>query len=292
MPGESLISSLVDTQLMLTIAQASATFVAIMAGFFTTKIISISSDKKRIENKIAEGNITRQDKEIKIRDYKEIINYIEQRRAERSIDNSINDLLDEPSLEAYILEQLKQKFTTKYELEPNEYEIKILDNKYDEIRNKIRKEMDERAEILRTTRNVWTSATRIYGLNNLSDSAYNRESEELSETYKKIQLEINEIAVIDNLRRHYEAEKNAISYPLTTWAFVSQIIFVFTGIIIPFNYNWCAPIMHSWFDTNEFGLIMFYIVLSSAFCYMGSELFHSLYTEKFNKFLAFITRKV
>lgn len=56
--------------------------------------------------------------------------------------------------------------------------------------------MDERAKIFRKTGNVWTSATRIYGLNNLSDSAYNRESEELSEMYKKIQLEINEIGKI------------------------------------------------------------------------------------------------
>ena len=43
---------MVDTQLMLTIAQASATFVA-------TKIILISSDKKRIESKIAEDDIKR-----------------------------------------------------------------------------------------------------------------------------------------------------------------------------------------------------------------------------------------
>lgn len=76
MPRESFISSLVDTQLMLTIAQASATFVAIMAGFFTTKIISISSDKKRIESRIVEGNIIRQGREIKIRDYRETVDYV------------------------------------------------------------------------------------------------------------------------------------------------------------------------------------------------------------------------
>ena len=87
MPDENMISSMADTQLMLTIAQASATFVAIMAGFFTTKVISISSDRKRIENKITEDNIIRQGKEVKIRGYKEII-----------------------SNEAYSLEQLKQKF--------------------------------------------------------------------------------------------------------------------------------------------------------------------------------------
>src|ERR671930_709499 len=145
MPDENMISSMVDTQLMLTIAQASATFVAIMAGFFTTKIISISSDKKRIESKIAEDDIKRQGKEMKIMDYKEIIGNIERRKAERSVDSFVNDLLDEPLLNIYTLEQLKHKYAEKYMFEPNEYEIKILDKEYGRITKKIQKEMEDRA---------------------------------------------------------------------------------------------------------------------------------------------------
>lgn len=292
MPDENMISSMVDTQLMLTIAQASATFVAIMAGFFTTKVISISSDRKRIENKITEDNIIRQGKEVKIRGYKEIISNIEQRQAERSVDSFVNDLLDEPALDIYTLEQLKHKYAEKYMFEPNEYEIKILDKEYDKITKKIKKEMEDRAVHFKITGNIRTSATRSYLVRNIMDPQTEvRETEELSEMYKKMQLEQNEITVFDNLKHHYEAEKDAISYPLTNLAFVSQLIFVVTGIVIPFNYNWWVPIIHPWFDTNEFGLIMFYIGLSSAFCYIGLELLHSLHTERFNKFLAIITRK-
>jgi hypothetical protein len=291
MPDENMISSMVDTQLMLTIAQASATFVAIMAGFFTTKIISISSDKKRIESKIAEDDIKRQGKEMKIMDYKEIIGNIERRKAERSVDSFVNDLLDEPLLNIYTLEQLKHKYAEKYMFEPNEYEIKILDKEYGRITKKIQKEMEDRAVHFKITGNIRTSATRSYLVRNIMDpETENRENEELDEMYKKIQLEENEIAILDNLKHHYEAEKDAISYPLTNLAFISQLIFVVTGIVIPFNYNWWAPSLHSWFDTNEFGLIMFYIGLSSAFCYLGLELLHSLHTEKFNRFIAFITR--
>ena len=292
MPDENMISSMVDTQLMLTIAQASATFVAIMAGFFTTKVISISSDRKRIENKITEDNIIRQGKEVKIRGYKEIISNIEQRQAERSVDSFVNDLLDEPALDIYTLEQLKHKYAEKYMFEPNEYEIKILDKEYDKITKKIKKEMEDRAVHFKITGNIRTSATRSYLVRNIMDPQTEvRETEELSEMYKKMQLEQNEITVFDNLKHHYEAEKDAISYPLTNLAFVSQLIFVVTGIVIPFNYNWWVPIIHPWFDTTEFGLIMFYIGLSSAFCYIGLELLHSLHTERFNKFLAIITRK-
>lgn len=44
------------------------------------------------------------------------------------------------------LEQLKRKFTGRYG-EPNEYEIKVLDDKYYEISNKIQKEIEERERL-------------------------------------------------------------------------------------------------------------------------------------------------
>ena len=39
-----------DVSLLLTISQASATFVAILAGFYTTKVLSISNEKKRLHS--------------------------------------------------------------------------------------------------------------------------------------------------------------------------------------------------------------------------------------------------
>ncbi|MDQ6667836.1 MAG: hypothetical protein M3Y53_06370 [Thermoproteota archaeon] len=47
-------ASLVDVPLMLSISSATATFVTILAGFYTTKIISISNEKRRICMKIKE----------------------------------------------------------------------------------------------------------------------------------------------------------------------------------------------------------------------------------------------
>lgn len=43
-----------DTQLMYTIAQVSAAFVAIIVGFYTSRILSLSSERQRIQNKISE----------------------------------------------------------------------------------------------------------------------------------------------------------------------------------------------------------------------------------------------
>ena len=43
-----------NSELMFALAETSAIFVAILAGFYTTKIISIGSDKKRLESRIHE----------------------------------------------------------------------------------------------------------------------------------------------------------------------------------------------------------------------------------------------
>ena len=44
----------INTDLMTTIAQISATFIAITAGFYTTKIVSIINDKSRIKGRTKE----------------------------------------------------------------------------------------------------------------------------------------------------------------------------------------------------------------------------------------------
>jgi hypothetical protein len=48
------LSSVLDIPLIHTLAQASATFIAILAGFYTTKVLSIASDKNRLAAKIKE----------------------------------------------------------------------------------------------------------------------------------------------------------------------------------------------------------------------------------------------
>lgn len=44
--------SLANGQLMSTLAEAAATFVAIVAGFYTTKIFTLKTDKNRVEYKL------------------------------------------------------------------------------------------------------------------------------------------------------------------------------------------------------------------------------------------------
>jgi hypothetical protein len=48
------LSPYIDIALMTTIAQSAATFIAITAGFFTTKIISLSTERSRLIRRLAE----------------------------------------------------------------------------------------------------------------------------------------------------------------------------------------------------------------------------------------------
>jgi uncharacterized metal-binding protein len=48
------LSFVLDIPLTHTLAQASATFIAIVAGFYIAKILSIASDKNRVAAKIKE----------------------------------------------------------------------------------------------------------------------------------------------------------------------------------------------------------------------------------------------
>ena len=68
------LSFVLDIPLMHAIAQVSATFIAIIAGFYTSKILSIASDKNRLTAKIKEiqnevkwrkNNALEKDKKVK-----------------------------------------------------------------------------------------------------------------------------------------------------------------------------------------------------------------------------------
>jgi hypothetical protein len=62
---------------MHTIAQASSTFIPILAGFYTARVLSISSDKERIIRRISEVKYEIDARKIDIRHLTNEINSIE-----------------------------------------------------------------------------------------------------------------------------------------------------------------------------------------------------------------------
>jgi hypothetical protein len=189
--------------------------------------------------------------------------------------------LEESDLRPYTVDELESKFHEKYPYFTSSRYSRILKERYDEIVESINSEMRTRAEEYKQNPFGFPAMQRhslraVLFDKDLSD----KEVETRDRTEEKIQMESNEISILENLKHEYENELRAISYPLYGIGFLSQVVFVITGIVIPLNYEWWVPtILFSPIDPNLFGLIMFYIGISSSFSYIGLELWHSLYKK-------------
>jgi len=85
--------SLANGQLMSTLAGAASTFVAILAGFYTTKIFSISTDKNRFQNKINELELEIGHRKDNAKDLKTQIDRRQQEKDDDKINSFVENLL-------------------------------------------------------------------------------------------------------------------------------------------------------------------------------------------------------
>jgi hypothetical protein len=144
--GDIVASAVVNVPLMLTIAQASATFVAIIAGFFTTKIISISNDRKRIENKLAECNIQLEGRENILSEYENTVEEIYEKWGQEKIGDFVKEILEETDLHPYSLVELESRFHEKNPGYTSERYSRILRERFGKIIECINLELKARAE--------------------------------------------------------------------------------------------------------------------------------------------------
>jgi hypothetical protein len=183
---------------MLTIVQASATFVAIIAGFFTTKIISISNDRKKLENKLVECNIQLQGRRNILSEYEGTIEGIYEKWGQEEIVSFVSDMLKEIDLHLYTVDELESRFHEKY-LNPSEQHLRILRERYDEIVEHIKTELKTRTEEykqdpFRRSVILRHSIPRYYDKDLLD-----KEVETRDRTEEKIQTESNEISILETL---------------------------------------------------------------------------------------------
>lgn len=124
------ISGFIDVSLLNTIAQCSATFIAITAGFFTTKMISLSTERSRIQRKKSEIEsqlLTLQKKETRFNDKGEDILM---RYAIERVDQLTQDMMRNP-LDYNLLtpHDLINSFEKYHKFDPTDKHIKILTGK-------------------------------------------------------------------------------------------------------------------------------------------------------------------
>jgi hypothetical protein len=278
---------LVDAPLMLTIAQVSATFVAIVAGLYTSKILSISSEKQRIQNKIAEIDAEARQRHSIIDDYQSRIDPTFMKRASDDIEDFVTDLLSESDLKVYSLDELKTMFA-EYEKpkQPNEYHTKVLTKEFENIKKRILKAIQERRSKdpsdlerqfgmgLGSIANQYGNVARIYDKDTVIREIdfINQNRQQQDEEYKRIRIN-------NTLKEHYENELKTVIFPRhVTFGYLSQVGFAITGVALPLTHSIWSVSLGDYADA--FGLGMFFAGLITMFVYIFSELWAALYGSK------------
>src|SRR2546422_8453841 len=130
---------------MFIIAQVSATFVAIVAGFFTTKLISIAGDKKRIVNLIKEKELVIENRQNSIKSHESAIEEIARYHANEGIAIAaiILALQKKPDFTAT---EVADTIKNQFKAEPTQLTLDLIVSRLDSIKQSVAKMMAFRQE--------------------------------------------------------------------------------------------------------------------------------------------------
>ena len=265
---------------MYVLAEISAVFIAIFAGLYTTKLLSISSERKRIRNKISEIDAELEGKQPLRDSYKTIIQNILRPRAERSIQSFTADLCQIHVIRNYTLAELKEKFIELKERDPNEYEESILAEQLDSINEKITTEMRRQNSLrgLGSISALASAMSRENLLSNISSGMFNIQSEAQYIAEQKRWVEAKEKLIeedgrkkfLETMKKQYELELTDGSFPkYLNFGLLAMFAIVIMGVIFPLMYEIWSPLIGIF--SNSFALIVFILSLLGIFVYIAIE---------------------
>ena len=252
---------------------------AILAGFYTSKIISIAGDKNRIQNKINQLNL-----EIK--------------RSSELVDNYEQDLVQEELVEE---DSMIDLFVNHLE-SPDIYmttevlssdDITRLYKEYWEIENQaeltdsvLKKLEDKSASIIQENKDLREKANAESNIHRFMDAATKasvrrvklfrpeEDDEKLRTLRDNLEKEKNHS---DFLREHLSlnrVELTSTIYPKRLkFGFFSFIIFAWLGVIFPLTSQWWQQHINGFLNLSSdlLAIIAFGIGLAVTFAYIGME---------------------
>jgi hypothetical protein len=277
-------------QLLSTLAQAAATFVAIVAGFYTTKIITISTDKNRLEyqknqNKLEIEHRKNTANSLKIQ--------IDKRQEEK--DNDLIDFFMENMASTRIRYKMPLnnpddliKIWKKYwdtESEPSEAIAKKLKDKYSSLVVELRAKAEE---ALRKPKEGYTEVKAIPFLRDstsrIIESDYEREETRKFDKMKSdYDYELNEIKRLESQSQLADRELSSITYPkYIVSGFCCFAYFAFSGVIMPLTSKWWNFYVKEYLhvDPDLFYITLFLTGLIVTLAYIGIETFSVIDIKK------------
>jgi len=260
-----------NPDLMFALAQISAVFVAIIAGFYTTKVLSISNERKRLRNRIEEIDLEINGKKPIINNYNTIIDNILIPRAEKTVSSFTKELLKEPNIHECSLKELKDEFTKIEKYQPNEYESEILESELENINKQVKEELEERKK----PKSVLTGLN-LGAFSELADFDLRRpefivsENQRVHDAQEKLLTEESIVNSLENLKKRYKSELTGEGFPhYLYFGLLSMFIFIITGVLFPLIHHIWSPYMGAFSD--NIALILFTIGIAGIIVYIAFE---------------------
>lgn len=239
---------MIDLGWLYTIAQSSAAFVAIVAAFFTTKILSIASEKSTLLNRVKLLTKEIEQRNQVVETYQEDIDRIWFKWADETVEPFLEDIKYDVSPDSPpSVEELIDLFKETERRDPNQYEQELLKKKYSAFVEKVKEVAKEREEARKALyKSPYNVVGQLFGVTRelrllttklKLPEEVQREVETLDKAYDKQEEELKAISLLKLRKMEYEEQLKSVSFPKHIWfGFASLVYFAFVGVTVPLIY--------------------------------------------------------
>jgi hypothetical protein len=273
---------LAGTDWLFTLAQASATFVAIVAAFFTAKILSIASEKQTLKNRTSVIDAELANRRALHSSYKEKIDSIRRQWAEESVSRfadrlklfwKIGKLDHAPSME-----EILWVFNKEEKREPDADEMQVLQTRYASLKSEIEEAMEknrrerEQPSLFAMPR---FPEVRLPLSPEIALESARAERANFIDLKSKYEHESNSITILEGTKKTYQDQIKALAFPpYAIFGFLSLAYFAIVGVVVPLAYAAYISVI----DETQAGLFLSFFIsgLFLTFAYIYAEIMAAL----------------
>lgn len=276
---------MVGTNWVFTLAQASATFVAIVGAFFTAKILSIASEKQTLRNRMSVIDAELLNRKKLQAEYKAKIDSIRRQWAEESVTKffdwlklswSVGEFKEPPTIETVF-----GFFNEKEKREPDNDEKQIIQSRYSSLKSEIEKQIQKEKEEREHPSLIARLRPLEVGIPVLPEVALESaraEAANMRDLRSKYEQETNSITIQEGTKKIYRDQINALAFPAyAIFGFLSLVYFAAVGVVVPLMYALYVPVIDE--ATSDLLLSFFISGLILVFAYFYLEIRAALAKE-------------
>lgn len=287
-----------DLEWLYALAQAAATFAAIVGAFYTTKVLSISSEKRTVENRIEDLQHELDQASIQIDSLQVDADEIEKEWAAYRIDILEDDFMDKVDVnQPPSLEQTYAIFEKIADRLPSVYEKEAMEKRYPEFIKRINEEAKKKAaEQWKAARRKWLeeelkrgNVSAYYQLQLMETPAYTPLSgydvlgsgwrrwakikipntERLRELYSRLTDRRNEVALLEARKAEYGRDLKALAFPrYVREGFLALVYLITVAVAIPLGVARYWSALPDWTASLIFALFISGLLVMMLYLYV------------------------